>query len=92
MRYEMAKEAAYRAVDVFRRDAAALLFKRYLFSAEEQTFVLHEEELMLMHGGYGQIALRVDCQLLRHLLYPQASDKDKTHIHDQAQSQIQNQS
>ncbi|TDG52966.1 hypothetical protein AWZ03_000509 [Drosophila navojoa] len=75
MRCEMAKEAAYRAVDIFRRDAAALLFKHRRRSLDEATFVLDEEELMLLHGGYGHIDLRVSCQLLRRLLYPQAMDR-----------------
>lgn len=91
MRCEMAKEAAYRAVDIFRRDAAALLFKRHRRSLDEGTFVLDEEELMLLHGGYGRIDLRVDCQLLRRLLYPQAADRPQKPTRAQIREVTQNQ-
>lgn len=91
MRCEMAKEAAYRAVDIFRRDAATLLFKRHRRSVDEGTFVLDEEELMLLHGGYGQIDLRVDFQLLRRLLYPQAAERHHKHTRTQIRYVTQNQ-
>ncbi|EDW69040.1 uncharacterized protein [Drosophila virilis] len=70
-RYQLASEAAHRAVDIFRRDAAALLFQGYRLYPEDTTYVLREEELVLLHGGYGQIELHVNSQVLRRLLYPQ---------------------
>ncbi|KAH8398775.1 hypothetical protein KR222_003130 [Zaprionus bogoriensis] len=72
--YQQAKEAAYQAVDLFRRDAAALIFDRYQLPHEAAPFfVLKEEELALLHGGYAHIGLNVTHQVLWRLLYPHSA-------------------
>ncbi|KAL7733236.1 hypothetical protein ACLKA6_004742 [Drosophila palustris] len=72
-RLQLAKDMAYRAVDVFRRDAAALLIDRLPPSSEDNPFfILQEEELDLLNAGYSIISLNVTNDVLRQLLYPQS--------------------
>ncbi|KAH8307062.1 hypothetical protein KR044_004443 [Drosophila immigrans] len=76
-RFQMAKDKAYLAVDVFRRDAAALLLNRLPLTSEDSPFfVLKEEEQALLKGGYSRINLRVSSDVLRQLLYPHSKSLD----------------
>lgn len=71
-RYELAKHEAYHAVDLFRRDAASILFPQPRLPQDVAPFlVLKEEEKALLQAGYAQIGLKVTHQVLRQLLYPQ---------------------
>ncbi|KAH8395050.1 hypothetical protein KR215_006550 [Drosophila sulfurigaster] len=76
-RIQLAKNEAYLAVDIFRRDAAALLMSRLPLNSEDSPFfILDEEEQALLRGGYSRIGLRVSSDVLRHLLYPQSKSLD----------------
>lgn len=76
-RLQLAKDMAYKAVDVFRRDAAALLIDQLPFSGEDSPFfILQEEELDLLNAGYSHISLNVTYDVLRQLLYPQSKNFD----------------
>jgi len=68
---QLAKDSAYRAVDVFRRDAAVLLFDTQSSPSEDISFfILEEEELDLFNAGYSKISLHVTKNVLKQLLYP----------------------
>lgn len=72
-RYQLARNEAYKAVELFRRDAAALLFARHRQPQEVAPFfVLKEEDMALQHAGYAQIGLKVTHQVLWQLLYPES--------------------
>lgn len=72
-RYQLARDEAYQAVEVFRRDASALLFARHRLPQEVAPFfVLKEEEMLLQQAGYAQIGLKVTHQVLWQLLYPES--------------------
>ncbi|KAH8366040.1 hypothetical protein KR093_008596 [Drosophila rubida] len=76
-RFQLAKDKAYLAVDVFRRDAAALLLNRMPLTSEDSPFfILKEEEQALLNGGYSRIKLRVSSDVLKQLLYPQSKSLD----------------
>ncbi|XP_034482195.1 uncharacterized protein LOC117787710 isoform X1 [Drosophila innubila] len=72
-RLQLAKNMSYKAVDVFRRDAAALLLDRLPLNREDTPFfILKEEELELLNAGYSHISLNVTHDVLRQLLYPKS--------------------
>ncbi|KAH8300484.1 hypothetical protein KR018_008660, partial [Drosophila ironensis] len=74
--YERARRSAYRAVEIFRRDAQTVLQPRLVDSNEEEDssiphyFVLEEEERALRRHGYGSLDLPVTEKLIRQLLRP----------------------
>ncbi|KAH8379416.1 hypothetical protein KR009_004802, partial [Drosophila setifemur] len=70
--YERARMGAYRAVEIFRRDANSVLRKQSPDSSEGEPhyFILEEEELTLRRHGYHSIKLRVTDQVLRQLISP----------------------
>lgn len=71
-RYKLAKHEAYQAVDLFRRDAASILFPQPRLPQDVAPFlVVKEEEKILLQAGYAQIGLKVTYQVLKQLLYPQ---------------------
>jgi len=71
LRLQLAKDSAYRAVDVFRRDAAVLLLDVQSPPSEGISFfILEEEELELLNAGYSKIGLHVTKNVLKQLLYP----------------------
>ncbi|KAH8327710.1 hypothetical protein KR074_011219, partial [Drosophila pseudoananassae] len=71
--YERAREAGYRAVEIFRRDAKAVLENKSSDSSALEGphyFVLEEEQRALQRHGYGSINLRVTEEVLRQILSP----------------------
>ncbi|XP_070135579.1 uncharacterized protein [Drosophila bipectinata] len=71
--YERAREAGYRAVEIFRRDAKAVLENKSPNSSALEGphyFVLEEEQQALRRHGYGSIDLRVTEEVLREILRP----------------------
>lgn len=71
--YERAREAGYRAVEIFRRDAKAVLEKKSPDSSALEGphyFVLEEEQRALQRHGYGSINLRVTESVLQQILSP----------------------
>ncbi|XP_022215384.1 uncharacterized protein LOC111069579 [Drosophila obscura] len=75
--YVEARTAHYRAMDLFRRDADALLVERLPTNGNPHIFVLQEEEDLLARAGYSSIGLQVSEHVLQDLLGPQGGGKQK---------------
>ncbi|BFF98671.1 uncharacterized protein DMAD_06765 [Drosophila madeirensis] len=68
--YVEARTAQYRAIDLFRRDANALLVQRNPTDVDPHFFVLPEEEELLARAGYSSIDLKVTEHVLQDLITP----------------------
>ncbi|EDW33455.1 GL15480 [Drosophila persimilis] len=76
--YVQARMAQYRAMDLFRRDANALLVQRLPLIGNPHLFVLEEEEDLLARAGYSSIGLQVTEQVIQDLIRPyHQATKDK---------------
>lgn len=70
-RFEQVQMAAYRAVQLFRQDANAVLYQQPPEPTEESRYiVLDEEEQALRQNGFVRLDMLVTDKLLRQLLSP----------------------